>query len=73
VLEVNDMCSGMNKIGAQRSGDVLKKVVAKVCDLEVWVQGCDMCSKSVICEQGCDMCSKSVICEQGLVIGARSQ
>jgi hypothetical protein len=21
VLEVNDMCSGMNKIGAQRSGD----------------------------------------------------
>jgi hypothetical protein len=35
----------MNKIGAQRSGDVLKKVVAKVCDLEVWVQGCDMCSR----------------------------
>jgi hypothetical protein len=50
VLEVNDMCSGMNKIGAQRSGDVLKKVVAKVCDLEVWVQeGGDkgLCSRSM--------------------------
>jgi hypothetical protein len=47
---------------------VLKKVVAKVCDLEVWVQGCDMCSKSVICEQGLVIgCALlSMICVQGM-------